>query len=381
MFDWIRNKLKIDSVYECERCGEIDYPVIVNGVKFCNHCSGAANPKNHEAYMERLDRERKEESVRMSVRTEAPTTMPEIQPKDAQEKLRRLLQISYMGMYSPGNESIDDAEIQRLINELGNFFIKYQLPNNIQIATDSINILKTTVNFDTFFSRVDVCHNAIRGWWGEDIFFGEVDKQKVRLLVDSLERLKGDVSKLKRVSSRESRVIDYIGVLQKYREKLATCVEYEKVLQNAKGLLSQDTLQSVENNTYTNKAKRGSSIQLDGYTQEETIFIDALKRQAGKHARYLVFYKESNGGICVFHRKPGQGQLNVGVVKLQGRAKYIKINDYRIDGELDVLLPHVDKFIEKIDKNEATLKEIDRMGIDIMGRDMWNTLNKYRDDD
>jgi len=381
MFDWIRNKLKLDSVYECEICGEIDYPVIVNGERFCNHCSIAANPKNYEAYITRLDRERKGESVRVSVRTEAPTTMPEIQPKDAQEKLRRLLQISYMGMYSPGNESIYDDEIHNIINELGNFFIKYQLPNNIQIATDSINILKTTVNFDTFFSRVDVCHNAINGWWGEEVFFEEVNKQKSRLLKDSFQRLERDVSGLKKVSSKESKVIDYIGVLQKYMDKLAMCAEYEKNLQKAKDLLSQDTLQSVENNTYTDKTKRGSSIQLDGYTKEETVFIDVLKKQTGKYARHLVFYKESNGGICVLHRKPGQGQLNVGVVKLQGRAKYIKINDYRIDGELDVLLPHVDKFIEKIDKNEATQKEIDRIGMNMMGRDMWNTLNKYRDND
>jgi hypothetical protein len=41
----------------------------------------------------------------------------------------------------------------------------------------------------------------------------------------------------------------------------------------------------------------------------------------------------------------------------------------------------VDKFIEKIDKNEATQKEIDRIGMNMMGRDMWNTLNKYRDND
>jgi hypothetical protein len=79
---------------------------------------------------------------------------------------------------------MDDVEIQRLINALGEYFIKMQLPNNIQIATDSINILKTTTNIDTFFSRVDVCHRSIRGWWADDIFFEEVERQKIRLLND-----------------------------------------------------------------------------------------------------------------------------------------------------------------------------------------------------
>jgi len=350
-----RTKSKIGDLYKCERCGEVDYPVIVNGGKFCNHCSGAANPKNHEAYMEKLKKDR-----------EAIIAHANEDERQAKSRLITLIEAT-----SYNTKTISEAnhytpeELEKLEKELANFFVNHQLPNNIRIATESLDIIRKTVNFDTFFSRVDVCHNVIRGWWAEDTFFKEVDKQKVRLLRDSLQRLVQSVAELKRTSTRESRTIDYIGVLQKYKYKLETCAEYEKTLQEAKALLSKDTLQSVENNTYIDKTRRGSGIQLDGYTNEEAIFIDAIARQAGKHVRYLIFNKELNGGIRVLYRKPRQGQLNIGIVKLQGRAKYIKINNvgldsdydsvYRVDGELDVLLLHIDKFIEKIENNETII--------------------------
>jgi len=115
---------------------------------------------------------------------------------------------------------------------------------------------------------------------------------------------------------------------------------------------------------------RGSAVQLDGYTDEENVFIEALKTKAGQYAQYITFHRERNGAIGVMYYREGHGgSLNCGVVKLQGRAKYIKIKNvemgnnydsvFRVDGELDVLLPHVGKFVEKIKNNKKSLAKID----------------------
>jgi len=361
MFDKIRMLLKLDGKYYCENCGNVDYPVIVHGRKMCNHCSDAADPENYDRYSQIT-------MINAGVQThDAP------QRDRMREAFCRLLEISYYGMYTPGNTNINDAEIHRIIGTLDNFFLKYQIKNNIQIAMDSINIMKTTNNIDTFFSRMGVCHNVLNGWWGEDVFFVEAERQKVRLLNDSFAKLAESVNAVKRESSKESRVVEYIKTLQQYGTRFAECREYVETLQRAKTMLKEETLRAVENNTYTDATKRKSNIVLEGYTDDETTFLDALMKSAGKYASYINLYREANGAITVqYYNESKGGPLTVGKVKLQGKTKNINIKNpsmgtdyddvFKVDGELDTLLPHVGKFIEKIGNH---IKALDQMEKDI----------------
>jgi len=118
----------------------------------------------------------------------------------------------------------------------------------------------------------------------------------------------------------------------------------------------------------------------DDCTVDEATFISEFVEQADDYAPDLVFHRSSDKSISVFYRKDGQGQLNVGVVKLQGKTKYIKINNERIDGETELLLPHINKFIERIENNEKTLAKIEKehntLGASLIGKDAWKQLSK-----
>jgi len=109
---------------------------------------------------------------------------------------------------------------------------------------------------------------------------------------------------------------------------------------------------------YNIKPKPNAKKQYET-TPEETTFLDALMGSAGKYAPHINLYREANGAITVqYYDESKGGPLTVGTVKLQGRTKNINIKNpsmgtnyddvFRVDGELDSLLPHVGRFVEKI---------------------------------
>jgi len=124
-------------------------------------------------------------------------------------------------------------------------------------------------------------------------------------------------------------------------------------------------------------------------TPEETTFLDALMGSAGKYAPYINLYREANGAITArYYNKSNGGPLTVGTVKLQGKTKNINIKNpsmgtdyddvFKVDGELDALLPHVGKFIEKIYNHIKALDQIEKDIEASVGPDVYKTMKELR---
>jgi hypothetical protein len=136
------------------------------------------------------------------------------------------------------------------------------------------------------------------------------------------------------------------------------------------------------------KSKPNAKKQYDE-TPEETAFLDALMKSAGKHEPYINLYREANGAITVqYYNERQGGPLTVGTVKLQGKTKNINIKNpsmgtnyddvFKVDGELDALLPHVGKFVEKIKNNEKALAQIEKQIEASVGPEVYQIMKDLR---
>jgi hypothetical protein len=211
------------------------------------------------------------------------------------------------------------------------------------------------------------------------------------MLNDTFEKLVTGVSELKRESAKENRIADYILLLENYSDKFDACAEYDGVLEKAKGLIGQDRLNATIKTTLEKEAKKATvteqkKLELEPIVQ---LFKDRLLEVAGKYTPYINFYGDSTISIQYFNEATG-GPLTVGIVKLDGRKKYIKINnpdmgdnyndEFIVEGKIDDLLPHVGKFIEKIKNYEKAIskinKQFDHEGVALLGKDAWEKLSK-----
>jgi hypothetical protein len=361
MFDKIRMALKLDGKYYCENCGNTDYPVIVMGRKFCNHCSGAASDENKQAYLKSLEQERvaKEEAAIDDA-------------CKARKNYLRLLELLCGGKCAE-NDDRNDSEITSIEHELDSFFIKYHITNKLKAVVDCLSAVNSSVSFHSFFWCIDDCRKALRGWWGEEAFLEKVERLKDRILDGSLAKLNGELAGINEVAIREDKVTTYIMMLRQYKDKFGENGNYSYAMGKAKDMLSEDYLQIIEKGEDVSGG-RGCKIEYDivqnpnakkqyEETPEETTFLDALMKSAGKYAPYINLYREANGAITVqYYNESKGGPLTVGTVKLQGKTKNINIKNpsmgtnyddvFKVDGELDALLPHVGKFVEKIKNNE-----------------------------
>jgi hypothetical protein len=385
MFDKIRMALKLDGKYHCESCGSVDYPTVEDGVKRCSSCGD----------------------------TEDDALLREI------EKADRIAKVTGNGGFYPPN-GVTMAIVKGYIHDTWSAYIQYQMPNSVRIVQDCLQIIATTKVFDTFFSRHELCvqhvaslaeANAIIptgvniGGYKSNIMkpvLAEFEKEKHKVLRRSWQKQLDDMEKLKSNSGRKKRLLAYLDELKEYKDNFVGVDTYDLILFEVKNELEaiedvpvKTNAKDGHNNDQTGgkvfihniAAKPNTKKQYDE-TPEEATFLDALMKSAGNYAPYINLYREANGAIAVqYYNESKGGPLTVGTVKLQGKTKNINIKNpsmgtnyddvFKIDGELDALLPHVGKFAEKIRNNEKALKKTDNMVRRAIGDDdLYHILNK-----
>lgn len=208
-------------------------------------------------------------------------------------------------------------------------FANIQTQNNLRILQETCNILETTNNLETFFSRFEVGKRIVsdlnnRNYLSD--FYKKVNLLKFEVLQKSFKNEEKNISNLKTANAKQKHWESYLALLKKYEEYYMTDyhAEYENIVQTV-----QATITPSNNDNNVSKIATESKSALIQVSSSQSMQTPISNSEIAMVAPYQRIPKEiidllwfSNGPLQNYYGNPDELNFDIDGFNIRFKSSF-----------------------------------------------------------
>lgn len=236
---------------------------------------------------------------------------------------------------------------------------EFRIPLTEHQLTESYDLLKTTVNPDTYISRLEFFEKRLLEYdeMRQTNLFNSFQTYKEQISADFIDRYYEDTRKkitsMKQFKAKKKRADKFItDVLNRARLSEDNFIKiswYHKTLLDL--IEDKEKQKSAERNEFYIRRSKEFNFEIN---DDEKLFIDELKRLAKSNFKHIEFERRGNGMLHVEYKG-----MQIGRIRLQKNKHWMQIlsddNVEYVNGEVNdfiKLLPMWLKYLESLKKSD-----------------------------